>query len=222
MRRPAADVGLEPANMKNLRETSLSAALAALFALSSTGCSLLFVNERPSPRPGSLAPAAAKCTSSQVAPVLDTIFAGLEAARTVYAASADDSVYENPNQPLSRGTDVALGLGFTALFLGSSLYGYVATRNCRKYEKDSDDTSEHEWESEPAGVKRGSQQPARVAPPAKLDAPSSAEAEAEAEAAPSPAAATTAPDATAPTAPDTTDAEVAPIPAPAPPAGGKQ
>ena len=201
--------------MKTLRETSLPAVLAALFALSSTGCSLLFVNERPSPRPGSLAPAAAKCTSSQVAPVLDTIFTGLEATRTVYAASADDSVYKNPNQPLSRGTDVALGLGFTALFLGSSLYGYVATRNCRKYEENSDDTSEHEWESEPAGVKSRSQQPARVAPPAKIDAPSSAEA------APSPAAATTAPDATAPTAPDTTDAEAAPIPAPAPPAGGK-
>jgi hypothetical protein len=219
MRRPAADIGLEPANMKNLRETSLPAALAALFALSSTGCSLLFVNERPSPRSGTIGPRAGKCTSSQVAPVLDTIFTGLEATRVVYAASADDSVYRNPNQPLSRGADLALGLGFTALFLGSSIYGYVATGNCRKHERNSDDTSEHEWESEPAGVKGGSQQPARVAPPAKLDAPSSAEAEAEA--APRPAAATPAIDATAPTAPDTTDAEAAPIPALAPPAGGK-
>ena len=197
--------------MKILRPTSLRAFFSALLALSNTGCSLLFVNERPSPRPGSLAPAAAKCTSSQVAPVLDTIFTGLEVARVLYAASADDSVYKNPNQPLSRGTDIALGLGFTALFLGSSLYGFTATRSCRKYQEDNDENSEHEWESEPAGVKRGS--PARVAPPrATLDAPSAPEA------APSPAAATTAPDttdatnSTDATTPDTTEGEAAPTP----------
>jgi len=204
--------------MKNLTETSLAAALGALVALSSTGCSLLFVNEPPSPRPGSLAPAAAECTSSQVAPVLDTIFTGLEATRVVYAASADDSVYKNPNQPLSRGTDVALGLGFTALFLGSSLYGYAATRNCRKYQKDSDHTSEEEWGSGPAEVKGGSQRPGGVAPPtATFDAPSAAEGGT----APSPAAAATAPDATAPTVPDTTGAEAAPTPPPAPPPSGE-
>ncbi len=92
-------------------------------------------------------------------PVLDTIFTGLEVARVVYAASADDSVYENPNQPLSRGTDVALGLGFTALFLGSSLYGYTATRNCRKYQEENDHASEHEWESGPAGARAARNSP---------------------------------------------------------------
>jgi hypothetical protein len=209
--------------MKNLRATSLPAFFSALFALSSTGCSLLFVNERPSPRPGTIGPPAGECTSSQVAPVLDTIFTGLEATRVVYAATADDSVYSNPNQPLSRGADVALGLGFTALFLGSSIYGYVATGSCRKYQRAGDHTPEHEWESGPADVNGGSQQPARVAPPtANLDAPSATEAGA----APSPAPAATAPDATAPdatdaTAPATTDGEAVPTEPPAPPASGK-
>jgi hypothetical protein len=204
--------------MKNLRGTSLSAVLTALFALSSTGCSLLFVHERPSPRPGNIGPPTGQCTSSQVAPVLDTIFTGLEATRVVYAASADDSVYADPKQPLSRGADIGLGLGFTALFLGSAIYGYVATGSCRKYQQGGDQTSDHEWESEPVDVKGGSRPPAHVAPPtADLDAPSTAEAEA----APTPAAAATAPDAADATAPDTTDGEAAPTPPSAPPASGK-
>lgn len=207
--------------MKNLRETSLPAVLTALFALSSTGCSLLFVNERPSPTPGTIGPPTGECTSSQVAPVLDTIFTGLEATRVVYAASADDSVYADPKQPLSRGADIGFGLGFTALFLGSAIYGYVATGSCRKYQKGGDQNSDHEWESEPVDVKGGAQPPARVTPPtADLDAPSTAEAGA----APTPAAAATAPDATDATdatAPNTTDGEVAPTPPSAPPASGK-
>jgi hypothetical protein len=204
--------------MKNVRGTSLSAVLTALFALSSTGCSLLFVHERPSPRPGNIGPPPGECTSSQVAPVLDTIFTGLEATREVYAASADDSVYADPKQPLSRGADIGFGLGFTALFLGSAIYGYAATGSCRKHQKGGDQTSDHEWESEPVDVKSRSQPPAHVAPPtADLDAPSTAEAGA----APTPAAAATAPDATEATAPDTTDGEAAPTPPSAPPASGK-
>ena len=107
--------------------------LAGLLAFASSGCSLLFI-KGPSDtshsqfRPGS----SVKCTSSKVAPALDTVFAGLEVLRTGLAAGADDSVYNNPNQPLSREADIALGIGFASLFLGSAIYGYATTAACSK------------------------------------------------------------------------------------------
>lgn len=186
--------------MKTGNGTLFPAIWAGFFALSSTGCSLLFVNAPASPRPGTVVRVASNCTTSQVAPVLDSIFGGLEAARVVYAASADESVYRDPNQPLSRGADIALGLGFTALFVGSSIYGYVATGKCQKLAHDRDDATDSELDRRPT---EGRAEAAPLAPAAAKTATP---------AAPSPEAAQTPQPAAADDAPTPVDAE-APAPA---------
>jgi hypothetical protein len=95
-----------------------------------SGCSLLFVTAPPKPPPVEpSARAEVSCTSGKAAPVLDTVFATLEVARTALAAAAPDSTYQNA--PISRGADIALGLGFTALFLGSAVYGFTQTSQCK-------------------------------------------------------------------------------------------
>jgi hypothetical protein len=104
-------------------------ALAAASMVACGGCSLLFVT--PPQSSGKIQTGAPKqCTTSRAMPVLDTILTGFEVVRTGLAIGADASVYSDPNQPLSREADIALGIGFTALFLGSAVYGYSATARC--------------------------------------------------------------------------------------------
>jgi hypothetical protein len=105
------------------------AACAALPAL--TGCSILFVTEAPAKTGSISGPRPGNCTSSAVAPVVDSVIGGLQVARTVVAATADDSVYSDPNQPLSRPADVGIGIALSALFLASAGYGYYETSHCR-------------------------------------------------------------------------------------------
>jgi hypothetical protein len=109
---------------------------AAVLAFASSGCSLLFIKAPPESPPSQFTPGSSiECTSSKIAPGFDTAFAALEVVRTGLAASADDSVYSNPNQPLSRGADVALGIGFASLFLGSAIYGYATTARCSRLQR---------------------------------------------------------------------------------------
>lgn len=90
-------------------------------ALSSTGCSLLFVNTAAPPAPRD-------CTSSRLAPVVDSVLAGYQTLRTGAALSADDELYKRYGVP--READVAVGATLTALFLGSAVYGYIKTAEC--------------------------------------------------------------------------------------------
>ena len=103
---------------------------AAAFSLilSCSGCSFLFVKGKPANTEAFPPSEAVECTTSKAAPVLDTVFAGLELARTGYAVSLDDSKYRG--QTLSRGADIGLGIGFAALFVSSAIYGYVKTGDC--------------------------------------------------------------------------------------------
>ena len=111
-------------------------ALAGVLAFMSSGCSLLFVKGPPDASSSEIISGpGAECTSSKLAPGFDTAFAGLEIVRTGLAASADDSVYQNPNQLLSREADVGLGIGFAALFLGSAIYGFATTERCTKLQQ---------------------------------------------------------------------------------------
>lgn len=105
---------------------SCMAALAAALLLQ--GCSFLFV-DAPSPRYAD-APRAQPvvCTTSVAAPVVDTVVATFEVVRTGFALGADDADYHN--YPISRGADIAIGLGLTALFAGAAAYGYVNTSKC--------------------------------------------------------------------------------------------
>jgi hypothetical protein len=92
----------------------------------SPACSWLFVKSPP-PQHVDLK-YFGDCTSSKAAPVVDTVVAGLETLRTVYALSAENSAYDH--LPISRGADIALGLGLTALFTASAVYGYGNTAEC--------------------------------------------------------------------------------------------
>src|SRR5690348_710828 len=86
-----------------------------------SGCSFIFVKTPPSPgSPEFNRPS--ECTSSPLAPLIDTAIGGFEVVRTVMAANADPSVYRDPKQPLSRDADIGFGVGLSALFLGSALH----------------------------------------------------------------------------------------------------
>ena len=96
-------------------------ALVALVALAvtSSGCSFIFVKAPPP---------FAKCTGSPLAPVVDTLAGSLEAVRTGIALGATDDSYKGA--PISRGADIGIGVGLTALFVSSAAYGYVVTKKC--------------------------------------------------------------------------------------------
>jgi hypothetical protein len=117
---------------------------ACLLALPAvTGCSFLFVTPPPSSGGYPIAARPGRCTSSKLAPAVDTVFGSLEVLRTGLAASADDDVYKDA--AISREADIGLGLAFTTLFLSSAIYGFYETSACadRKaghyVEPDSDD-----------------------------------------------------------------------------------
>lgn len=104
-----------------------SVVVIGVLACASTGCSLLFV--KPPSSDG-----AKQCTRSKLAPVLDALAGSAEVVRTGVAIAAEDSEYQDA--PISRSTDIALGVGFTALFVGSAIYGAVNTSECSKqYER---------------------------------------------------------------------------------------
>lgn len=147
--------------------------------VSSTGCSFIFVKPPPSPEPGTTSAGPGRCTSSKVAPVLDTLFTGLEGARIVYAATAADSVYSDPKQPLSRGTDIALGVGFAALFLSSAVYGYINTAECSERRKgpggttlNRDDDRAGDWSKPPETTEKWGRDQSAPPPAAPAEAPS--------------------------------------------------
>jgi uncharacterized membrane protein len=95
--------------------------------LVTSGCSFLFVTPPPSP------PSRRECTTSRLAPVLDSIAAGYEIFRTGYAIAAPDEVYDRIGVP--READIAVGAGLSALFVGSAIYGYVNTAECERVEE---------------------------------------------------------------------------------------
>src|SRR5262245_47336117 len=102
--------------------------MVLIAGFSSLGCSFLFTTTAPD-HPERIPPERAiDCTTSNAAPVVDTLVAAYQVVRTFYALSADDAAYANA--PISRGSDVALGLAFMGVFGGSALYGYTVTSEC--------------------------------------------------------------------------------------------
>lgn len=110
----------------------LGAALISSLLGGLPGCSFLFTTapKGPASVPEQAQYAPQECTTSKAAPIVDTAIATFQAVRTGLALAADDSVYENA--PISRGTDVAFGLGFLALFGASAIYGFYVTGECSK------------------------------------------------------------------------------------------
>jgi len=157
--------------------------------LSCTGCSFLFVRGKPANVEAMPPSEPVECTTSKASPILDTVFAGLEVARTGYALSRTDSDYSGSQ--LTRGADIGLGVGFVALFASSAIYGYVKTGSC------ADAKEQHERASQPYLLPVGPPPP--PPPAATSPAPSEAPPAAPVPSAPAPSA--PAPNAPTPSAP---------------------
>jgi hypothetical protein len=152
----------------------LSLGCLALFA-STSGCSLVFVT--PPPEDGRMLRKTAGCTSSVAAPVVDSLIGAFQVVRTGLAVAADDSAYADPKQPLTRDADIGIGLGLTALFVGSAAYGFVHTAECRQLEErgKSSDADATQPEDEPAIIpSRGLRRPPRRAAPTVAPTPAPA------------------------------------------------
>ncbi len=96
-----------------------------------SGCSFTFMTPPPAAaKPRSEARPHVECTTSNVAPILDSVLTGYEAFRVGFAALGPDSAYRH--SPIDRDADLALGLAFGAAFAGSAAYGYWAAARCRR------------------------------------------------------------------------------------------
>lgn len=158
--------------MKQPPSNLMRAALSLLLLSSSSGCSFIFVRTPPSD--GRISTVrSSNCTSSKLAPGFDTAFGALELVRTGMAATADKSVYSNPDAPLSREADIALGAGFAALFVGSAVYGFVNTSRCSRLQN-GDDRAPESRSSQPETWGASTQETRPVVPPAPQAAPAPA------------------------------------------------
>jgi hypothetical protein len=111
----------------------LSRSLLACLAGLSCGCSVTFMSTAPSDAARGQARPHVDCTASYAAPVIDTVLATYQLVGVGYAATLDDSEYED--YPITRQTDMAIGAGFAALFAGSAVYGYVSAAHCRRVKR---------------------------------------------------------------------------------------
>jgi len=92
------------------------------------GCSFLFVQRPP---PAESRRGKVRCTSSTIAPVMDTIGAGGLFVHTALTVSAPDAQYVGA-LPISRHADIALGIGLTTLYVASTIAGFAWTSDCRE------------------------------------------------------------------------------------------
>jgi hypothetical protein len=96
------------------------------------GCSFVFASGPP---PHHEALPGVTCTESQVAPVLDTIFAVLGGANVVFAASVDDhpwSSSSNGAPPFARSTAIPVYTALTLLAASGAYYGFKNTGECHE------------------------------------------------------------------------------------------
>jgi len=95
------------------------------------GCSFAFVNGPP-PQHQQLP--YFDCTSSRVAPVLDTIFTALQVLNVGLAVSDNDAEWEDRfggDAPIARKPSIALYAGLAALGAAGAYYGFTKTGECR-------------------------------------------------------------------------------------------
>jgi hypothetical protein len=105
-----------------------SLAVCIVLAPFTASCSFLFV--QPLKTNDNVRAAPLKCTTSNVAPGLDTVIAGWQVVRIMLAAGASEADYAGTGS--SQGADITLGILFGALAVGSAIYGFNATDECRR------------------------------------------------------------------------------------------
>lgn len=104
----------------------LTMVTALAFTPVATGCSFLFVEGPP---PNAEKVPVLHCSTSDGAAGADIVIAGLQALRTIYAMSLDEADYKG--SPLSRESDMAIGLGLTTLFASSAYHGVKNVSACK-------------------------------------------------------------------------------------------
>jgi len=73
------------------------------------------------------------CTSSKVAPILDTIAGAFGAVSFLNSTTLDDEYFTS--RGTTRGAVMGLGAGWAAVFLGSAAYGYYTTSQCHNLKR---------------------------------------------------------------------------------------
>ncbi|MGC4093888.1 MAG: hypothetical protein QM756_39480 [Polyangiaceae bacterium] len=122
------------------RLTSSRCGSVACFALAASvclnGCSFVFVDGPPQHAPAyaGSAPREKLCTTSRLAPIVDTTLGALEMARAGVALASSAETYRKAG--FDRSWELGLGLGFAALFWSSAVYGFVQTHECERYYRD--------------------------------------------------------------------------------------
>ena len=192
--------------------SSLLSRFGVIVALSlhASGCSFVFVTPPPAHVSQPVPHPQVDCTSSRVAPVLDGILTGYELLRVGYAAQASSGDYSR--SPIGRDADIALGAGFAALFLTSTIYGIVNTSACQRLKEGP------ALDEEMPGITREPPD-AATTPEPPLPAKSSVDQFWDAGTRPDVPPAPTAAPAAASSASPPEPAPSAPVPSPAPPAG---
>lgn len=125
----------------------------------SCGCSFLFVTKPPANLERLPPSAPVECTTSRAAPLIDTAIAAFQVYRTATALNAKEWDYRDA--PISRDADIGFGVGLTALFAVSAVYGLAMTARC--------DVAKEEHGRAEADVERGESH--RGAAPTFTDVP---------------------------------------------------
>jgi hypothetical protein len=103
--------------------------VAALVALSMcSGCSFIFV--QPPKDDDFHARGTRNCTTTPVAPVIDSLFTLTNLLSAFYVANEDNVT--------NKGTAVGVGLGVAAFWLSSAIYGYYNTSQCAELAREDD------------------------------------------------------------------------------------
>jgi hypothetical protein len=144
--------------------------IGVIMALFSAGCSLGFV---AGPPPQHAQVASFTCSDSNLAPILDSVFAGLTATISLGAASTTDEKWAMDNANLGSRTTAAIVYGgFAALTGASAYYGYHTVHACREARQLASDRVQHalqtlpaSWPPPPGAAAPGATPPAPPAPP---------------------------------------------------------
>lgn len=70
------------------------------------------------------------CTTSYLAPIVDSAVTAYQLASVAYISTLDDSRFAR--YPITRNEDLAVAGVFAAAWAGSAIYGYVSVARCRR------------------------------------------------------------------------------------------
>lgn len=110
---------------------NLKLLLVPVLAAGLSGCGFLFVDGPPADYSNMNY---VQCTESDVGPILDAVWAGINAAGAI-AIAADPDGYED-DWDVSSGAGIASGVGWTILSGSSSLVGFNKVSDCRRAKRE--------------------------------------------------------------------------------------